>query len=106
LPGGYAIFIASSSEIMLVDTTGAAGPHLQKVGNDGPVILGLLQALKGSKPGYFLIDSRTGTLQDGLSKADWLIALHAAGIPEEPALGAAERKRPRYRPLSPHANRP
>lgn len=103
LPGGYAIFIASSSEVLLVDKQGGgvAGANLVKIGNSGNLIFGEVQlmprrpAKDSDTPGFFILDSTMGAIQKGLSREDWLAKLHKAGIQGEPELFYPERKAPR-----------
>ena len=94
LPGGYAIFIASSSEILLVDKqrSGVAGANLVQIGNSGVLIFGEIQAMPrrpgadSDTPGFFILDSITGTIEKGLSLEDWLKKLQKAGLQGEPGL--------------------
>ena len=80
LPGGYAIFIGSSSEILLVDKqrSGVAGANLVQIGNSGVLIFGEIQAMPrrpgadSDTPGFFILDSTTGTIEKGLSRDDLL----------------------------------
>jgi len=103
LPGGYAIFIASSSEILLVDkqSGGVAGANLVKIGNSGALIFGEIQlmprrpAKDSDTPGFFILDSTTGAIEKGLSREDWLKRLQKAGLQGEPELVYPERKGPR-----------
>ena len=103
LPGGYAIFIASSSEILLVDkqSGGVAGANLVQIGNSGALIFGEVQlmpkrpAKDSDTPGFFILDSTTGVIEKGLSREDWLKKLHQAGVHGEPELVDPGRKSPR-----------
>ena len=104
LPGGYAIFIASSSEILLVDKqrSGVAGANLVQIGNSGVLIFGEIQAMPrrpvadSDTPGFFILDSTTGAIEKGLSREDWLKKLQKAGLQGEPGLVYPGRKAPRY----------
>ena len=104
LPGGYAIFIASSSEILLVDKqrSGVAGANLVQIGNSRALIFGEIQAMPrrpaadSDTPGFFILDSSTGTTEKGLSREDWLKKLQKAGLQGEPRLVYPGRKAPRY----------
>jgi len=103
LPGGYAIFIASNSEIMLVDQKGGgvAGAHLTQIGNSGALIFGEIQAMPrrpadSDTPGFFILDSATGTIERGLSREDWLKKLRKAGLQGEPELVYPGRKAHRH----------
>jgi hypothetical protein len=104
LPGGYAIFIASGSEIMLVDQKGrgVAGANLTQIGNSGALIFGEIQAMPrrpadSDTPGFFILDATTGTIEKGLSREDWLKKLQKAGLQGEPGLVYPGRKAPRYK---------
>jgi hypothetical protein len=103
LPGGYAIFIASGSEILLVDPqrSGVAGANLVQIGNSGALIFGEIQAMPrrpadSDIPGFFILDSSTGAIEKGLSREDWLKKLQKAGLQGEPVLVYPGRKAPRY----------
>jgi hypothetical protein len=104
LPGGYAIFIASSSEILLVDkqSGGVAGANMVQIGNSGALIFGEIQlmprrpAKDSDTPGFFILDSTTGAIEKGLSREDWLKKLHKAGLQGEPELVYPGRKAPCY----------
>ena len=103
LPGGYAIFIASGSEILLVDPqrSGVAGANLTQIGNSGVLIFGEIQLMPrrpadSDTPGFFILDSSTGAIEKGLSREDWLKKLQKAGLQGEPELVYPERKAPRY----------
>ena len=94
LPSGYAIFIASSSEILLVDKQGGgvAGAALTQIGNSGAFIFGEIQATPrrsaadSETPGLFILDSATGVIERDLAREDWLKKLHKAGLQGEPEL--------------------
>jgi hypothetical protein len=103
LPGGYAIFIASGEETLLVDkqSGGVAGANLVQIGNSGALIFGEIQlmparpAKDSDTPGFFILDSTTGAIEKGLSREDWLKKLQKAGIQGEPDLVYPGRKAPR-----------
>ena len=102
LPGGYAIFIASGEETLLVDkqSGGVAGANLVQIGNSGTLIFGEIQimprrpAKDSDTPGFFILDSTTGVIEKGLSREDWLKKLKKAGIQGEPVLVYPGRKAP------------
>jgi hypothetical protein len=103
LPGGYAIFIASGEETLLVDkqSGGVAGANLVQIGNSGALIFGEIQlmprrpAKDSDTPGFFILDSTTGAIEKGLSREDWLKKLKKAGFQGEPELVYPGRKAPR-----------
>lgn len=103
LPGGYAIFIASGEETLLVDkhSGGVAGANLVKIGNSGALIFGEIQlmprrpAKDSDTPGFFILDSTTGAIEKGLSREEWLKKLQKAGVQGEPELVYPGWKAPR-----------
>ena len=103
LPNGYRVFSASSSEVYLMDERKTTSPesHIEKLGCQGNFIYGQLTAQKrrppeqSDTPGYFLIDSSTGTVEKGLELGAWREAWKAVGI-EEPRLLSPESMGPRY----------
>ena len=107
LPGGYAIFFADSEDVGLVLPPKGeilVGPKLAKIGSSGTLIFGEVQppkkptpSLAGSRtPGFFILDSSTGTIEMGLSREDWLKKLQKAGLQGDPELVYPERKGPRF----------
>jgi hypothetical protein len=107
LPGGYAIFFGDSEDIGLVlppKGETLVGPKLAKIGNSGTLIFGEVQppkkpypSLAGSRtPGFFILDTTTGTIEMGLSRGEWLKKLQNAGLQGEPELVDPERKGPRF----------
>ena len=107
LPGGYAIFFADSEDVGLVLPPKGevlVGPKLAQIGNSGTLIFGEVQLPKkperkfqtGSRtPGFFILDSSTGTIEMGLSREDWLKKLQKAELQGEPELVYPGRKAPR-----------
>ena len=105
LPGGYAIFIpAGDDSMMLVNSKneGVAGAALAQIGNSGTLIFGEIRATPqrftaaaSQTPGFFMLDSATGTIERGLSRADWLKKLQKAGLQGEHVLVYPGRKAPR-----------
>jgi hypothetical protein len=107
LPGGYAIFFADSEDVGLVLPPKGeilVGPKLAKIGNSGTLIFGEVQpprkpnpSLAGSgTPGFFILDTTTGTIERGLSRGEWSKKLQKAGLQGEPELVTPERKGPRF----------
>jgi hypothetical protein len=107
LPGGYAIFFGDSEDVGLVLPPKGeilVGPKLAQIGNSGTLIFGEVQLPRkperkfqtGSRtPGFFILDSSTGTIEMGLSREDWLRKLQKAGLQGEPELVDPGRKTPR-----------
>jgi len=107
LPGGYAIFFGDSEDVGLVHPPKGeilVGPKLARIGNSGTLIFGEVQpprkpnpSLAGSgTPGFFILDSTTGTIERGLSREEWSKKLQKAGLQGEPELVYPERKGPRF----------
>ena len=99
LPGGYFIFKASSSEVYLNEpkyngSIPKLGTDLQEIGNHNEFIFGRSGNGRGTTPGFFLLDTKTGALQVGLTETNWLTATAAAGIPQPPKLMDPTRKKP------------
>jgi hypothetical protein len=102
LPTGYSIFIASSSEIFLEEpkyggSISQLGTDLEEVGNHNEFIFGRSGPDRGSPSGYFLLDTRDGSIKTGLGHAEWLAETKAAGIPSPPELVSPSRKTPQRR---------
>jgi hypothetical protein len=57
---------------------------------------GAVSAADSETPGFFILDSATGTIERGLSREDWLKKLRKAGLQGEPELVYPGRKAPRY----------
>lgn len=107
LPGGYAIFFAGGDDVGLVRPPKGeilVGPTLAKIGNSGTHIFGEVQQPKrpnptpvaSAAPGFFIIDTTTGTVELGFSQEEWLKKLEKAGLRGEPELVPPERKGPRF----------
>ena len=99
LPGGYFIFRASSSEVYLNEpkyngSIPKLGTDLQEIGNHNEYIFGRSGSARGTTPGFFMLDTKTGALQVGLTETNWLSATAAAGIPQPPKLVDPTRKKP------------
>ena len=99
LPGGYFIFIASSSEMFLNEpkyggSIPELGTDLQEIGHHNEFIFGRGGAARGATPGYFLLNTKSGTIKTGLSESNWLSLTAAAGIPNPPKLVNPNRQMP------------
>lgn len=99
LPGGYFIFIASSSEIILIEPQYGGsilelGTDLQEIGHHNEFIFGRSGAARGATPGYFLLNTKSGSIKTGLTESNWLSLTSAAGIPNSPKLVNPNRQMP------------
>lgn len=99
LPGGYFIFVASDSEMVLNEpkyngSIVGLGTDLQEIGNHQEWIFGRSGGRRGSKSGYFLLDTKSGVIKAGLAESDWLGLLREAGVPQPPKLVHPKRKSP------------
>jgi len=99
LPGGYFIFVASSSEMYLNEpkyggSIPELGTDLEEIGNHNEFIFGLSGSDRGAKPGYFLLNTKSGLIKTGLTESSWLSLTAAAGIPNPPKLVNPARKSP------------
>jgi hypothetical protein len=99
LPGGYFIFIASPSEMFLNEpkyggSIPELGTDLKEIGNHNEFIFGRGGANRGATPGYFLLDTKTGSIKTGLTQSNWLSLITAAGIPNPPKLVNPAHKSP------------
>jgi hypothetical protein len=104
LPNGYAIFVASRSEMLLENPEGdiILGPNIALLGSDGDLIVGKIEAYRGDakrsdKTGYFVLNSAEGEpdIIKGLTKDQWIKELQKRGVDEIPELIPADQKRPR-----------
>jgi len=91
LPGGYFIFYASRSEIILNEPKYgggiiALGTDLEEIGHHKEFIFGRSGSDRGATPGYFLLNTESGEIQVGLSESVWLEQTSQAGIPSPPIL--------------------
>ena len=99
LPGGYFIFMASSSEMFLNEPKHGGsipelGTDLVEIGNHNEFIFGRSGARRGATPGYFLLNTKSGSIKTGLTQSNWLSLTTAAGIPNPPKLVNPARKSP------------
>lgn len=100
LPGGYFIFIASNSEMYLNEpkyggSIPELGTDLEEIGNHNEFIFGRSGADRGATPGYFLLNTKSGSIKTGLAEKGWLAELTAVGIPTPPKLVNPGSKSPR-----------
>lgn len=100
LPSGYSLDrIYSNANLITGPPYGDIAIHanVDKYQVIGDLILGhVAQAERSpekelSRPGYFLIDTKTKTLIEGLDEPDWLNHVKKAGIKEKPNLRAPSR---------------
>lgn len=99
LPGGYFIAMASRSEMFLGEPRYGGnipelGTDLEEIGHHQEFIFGRSGADRGTKPGYFLLDTKNGSIKAALKESDWLGLTAAAGIPQPPKLLHPSRQKP------------
>lgn len=99
LPGGYFIAMASRSEMFLGEPKYGGnipelGTDLEEIGHHQEFIFGRNGADRGTKPGYFLLDTKSGSIKAALKESDWLGLTAAAGIPQPPKLLPPARQTP------------
>jgi hypothetical protein len=99
LPGGYFISMSSSSEVFLCEPKYGGsilelGTDLLEIGHHNEFIFGRSGAARGTTPGYFLLDSKIGSIHAGLAESDWLRLTDAACIPNPPKLVPPSRQPP------------
>lgn len=90
LPGGYSLVRCYSGAVGLAGpgNVEVVPPNVEKYLVHDDVITGLVTRHSGlvstdwerSKPGYFIVDIRTGKVQLGLSERSWRVALRSYGI--------------------------
>lgn len=94
LQNGYRLWKMNANEVYLAkpDDVLVIGPKIVLLNTDKEFIFGLVERPERTHanmeiiPGYFLVDTKTHTLEKGLSKDAWLIRLKACGISGEPDL--------------------
>lgn len=93
LPNGYELVRGNPEQVMIVNSSGTVVvPGLiVKYGTVGDFVTGRAEVPPLSveevrkyfadvKPGYFLLDTRLGTVETGLSEKDWKSRIKSAGI--------------------------
>lgn len=94
LQNGYRLWKMSAKEVCIAKPDGSLiiGPKIVLLDMDEEYIFGLAEIPEnysktdGFKPGYFLVDTKKHTWDQGLSKDAWLIRLKTCGISVEPEL--------------------
>lgn len=93
LPNGYEFFRASRLEIYISkDGSLELGPAVSSFETDGDLVFGTITGLPRREPddldtlGYFILDTKSGEVQKGLTKEQWLEELGKRGISDEPKL--------------------
>ena len=99
LPGGYFLFRASSSEIFLNEpkyggSIPELGRDLEQIGHHNEFIFGRNGGQRRTTPGYFLLNTKSGSIKAGLTESNWLGLTTAAGIPNPPKLVDPARQTP------------
>jgi hypothetical protein len=105
LPGNYSLFRMNPDEVIIArHTEGGSikfvvGPRVSgyRVFSDivvGEVVLPDWVVLrKESTPGYFVLDTTTHEVMQGMDKATWQQELRRMGLPDDPALPQPSRWR-------------
>ena len=106
LPGGYELVRVGAGEVLLSEPRRGVvvDINIDGYGVHGPIVVGhvskparpaeqrLPLGFKDeSRPGYFIADTRTGDIKQGLDRQAWLSALGALGITKEPTLKKPSR---------------
>jgi hypothetical protein len=97
LPNGYEINKISSTNIAIARGLTVFRGDINRMNIRGDVVIGRVDELTPAEqrtriskfeapPGYFILDTKTGSLQLGLEKKAWLSQLKKLGIAEEPNL--------------------
>lgn len=99
LPNGYELVKTNSSEIVVTSRRSVVfAGDINQMGVRENLVFGKIDELppeikrnrlnddSDGPPGYFILDTRTGSFQLGLAKGEWLSRLEKLGISGEPAL--------------------
>lgn len=97
LPNGYELFKANSTEIGIAKGLVLLTGDINWMNVKEDLVFGKVDELPAERrrtevqkyeapPGYFILDTETGSLQLGLEKEEWLNELAKVGISEEPNL--------------------
>lgn len=97
LPNGYKLFKANSTEIGISRGLILFTGDINEMNVKGDLVFGKVDELPPeiqknrirkieAPPGYFILNTRTGSLQLGLDEQKWLSELRKTGVLEKPAL--------------------
>jgi hypothetical protein len=89
---GYRVFRANSSQVSIVDGSRniIVGPSVTQYSHQDPLIFGEVDTsnweLISDEPGFFLLNTKSGSVEKGLEKAEWIRSLRKVGIENVPRL--------------------
>ncbi|QYO64135.1 hypothetical protein [Leptolyngbya sp. 7M] len=97
LPNGYEMNKTSSTNIAIARGLTVFRGDINRMNIRGNIVIGRVDELPSEEqrtrtskfeapPGYFILDTKTGSFQLGLEKEAWLRQLKKVGISEEPNL--------------------
>ncbi len=99
LPGNYELVRIYASAVLIShpDDGVVIGAHIDGYKVLDPLVVGHVSLAEHepergySKPGYFILNTKTHEVREALDKAGWLATLQALGIEEEPGLDKPSR---------------
>jgi hypothetical protein len=99
LPGGYRLsqVYAGAVHIVRPDQGIAVHSHVDRYAVVGHLVVGHVTRAEHemerslSRPGYFILDTKTGTVKEEVDLESWLRDLRRLGVADEPALSAPSR---------------
>ena len=98
LPNEYAIFAASKTQMIIIDSKNSGIPRvigdLKEVGSYKEYIFGRMEHSSLGASGFFFLDSSSGQAKTALSEIEWLKELKAVGVPMPPERVNPSKKRP------------
>lgn len=99
LPNGYELVRIYASAVLIVDPQRQilVEAHIDAYSVVDHLVVGHVARAEYpperemSMPGYFVLNTRTAALKQGLTRTEWRAALRAVGLAEAPPLSAATR---------------
>ena len=100
LPRGYTLIRVYSGAVLIANPSHEIiiSPNIDKYEVIGNIVIGHVSReglpsneAADSVPGFFILDVRNGTIQQGLTEQAWLLALNKLGITERPNLHKPSR---------------
>lgn len=94
LPNGYEMVRIHSGSVAICDsnTVEVIGPNIDRYTVVQDVVAGHVVVARPDdfgqeeKPGYFILDTRTGSVRKGLSEKQWIYSLSKYGVSDKPSL--------------------